>query len=279
MLRDGDQNTRWTTGEQQREGQWIEVDLARFYTFDAVTLTNRNSPNDFPRRYALFVSSNGIDWGEPLVDSANESGGITNGGITTEITIPETTARYIRVEQSGSSNRFWWSIHELTVALFRGSAPEPALEPAPQLVREPVPDDAHPDIVRVVDIDRSDIVRQPGGRGWADSYSMGDQCYCVTTFDHNIADIWVNTSIGRITVRAACEAIGPGPGAGGNPLYNDVQCGNGPANDAGDEDYCPGRVDIGKTGCIQIGPTWKFPENIESVSVPLYFGDSQSEAS
>ena len=52
--------------------------------------------------------------------------------------------------------------------------------------------------------------------------------------------------------------MGNGPGRAGNPIYNDVQCGNGPANSAGDEDYdqCPGRVDRGAAGCSIIGPKW-----------------------
>jgi hypothetical protein len=40
--------------------------------------------------------------------------------------------------------------------------------------------------------------------------------------------------------------------------YNDVQCGNGPANDAGDEDTCPGRIEYGAVGCKYIGPKWNF---------------------
>ncbi len=115
----------------------------------------------------------------------------------------------------------------------------------------------HPDIVMVVDIPESDILRSPQSN-WVDSYSVGDECYCETTFDHNIGDILVDTAEGTMTVFDACEAVGPGPGSAGRPLYNDVQCGNGPANDAGDEDYCPGRIDIGKEGCVQIGPKWKF---------------------
>jgi F5/8 type C domain len=42
----------------------------------------------------------------------------------------------------------------------------------------------------------------------------------------------------------------------GRVPYNDIQCGNGPANDAPDEAGCPGRVDIGRSGCKQIGPKW-----------------------
>lgn len=114
------------------------------------------------------------------------------------------------------------------------------------------PEGTHPDIVRVADV----AGRNPGGRSWADSYSVGDECYCETTFDHNIADIMVDTPAGPRTVREVCEAIGDGPGSDDRPLYNDIQCGNGPANDAGDEDDCPGRVDIGRDGCGHIGPRW-----------------------
>ena len=64
--------------------------------------------------------------------------------------------------------------------------------------------------------------------------------------------------MGRMTVREVCDMLGDGPGVGNNPVYNDVQCGNGPANNAGDEDDCPGRVDMGRDGCGQIGPKWNF---------------------
>lgn len=127
----------------------------------------------------------------------------------------------------------------------------------------------HPDIVKVrTDIALSDIQREPGGNGWKDSYSVGDQCYCSTTFDHNIGP--VPSGVNGLTVREICDLIGPGPGSANRPIYNDIQCGNGPANDAGDEDWCPGRVDIGKEGCSQIGPTWKLPNQVSSVSSRTY---------
>ncbi len=127
-----------------------------------------------------------------------------------------------------------------------------------------IDNELHPDIVRVLDTPLSEILRVPGGDSWADSYSVGDQCFCETTFDHNIGPVEVDTPVGRMTVRQACDRLGRGPGSNGRPKYNDVQCGNGPANDAGDEDWCPGRVDVQgssderKLGCNQIGPRWKF---------------------
>ena len=103
--------------------------------------------------------------------------------------------------------------------------------------------------------DLADVEREPGS-GWADSYSVNGKCYCDSTFDHGIGEVMVDTPDGKKTVREVCEAIGPGPGAEGNPVYNDIQCGHGPPNNAGDEDWCPGRVDQGKSGCCTAGPRW-----------------------
>jgi hypothetical protein len=105
---------------------------------------------------------------------------------------------------------------------------------------------------------------QPGGNGvvpgegWFDSYSADGKCYIDSTFDHGVGETIVPTPVGGQTVRQVAARIGAGPGRAGNPIYNDVQCGNGPANNAGDEDYdqCPGRVDLGAAGCSIIGPEW-----------------------
>ena len=233
---DGSANTRWTTGQSQRDGQFYQIDFNTVKTFDNLRLDTAPNPDDYPREYEVLISQDGQNWqtiasGTPSPDSQ------------TNITFAEQSAAFLRIEQHGSASRNWWSIHELTIALGE---------------QETLPDGLHPDITRVADIAPEEILRSPGGTGWKDSYSVGDQCYCDTTFDHDIGDIRVDTTVGNITVREACALIGEGPGAQGRPIYNDVQCGNGPANDAGDEDYCPGRVDIGKEGCPQIGPTWKF---------------------
>ena len=96
---------------------------------------------------------------------------------------------------------------------------------------------------------------------WADSYSADGVCYAATTGDHGAHELLVATPAGRVTVREALAMIEPGPGISrADALYNDVRCGRGPANDAGDEDrdQCPGRVDLGRAGCATIGPDWRF---------------------
>lgn len=132
----------------------------------------------------------------------------------------------------------------------------------------PLPDDndadRHPDIVSVLDRPVSAIPYGPDPQWWGDSYSVGDQCFCETTFDHDIGDVQVETPIGTLTVRQACGIVGPGPGSEGRPKYNDVQCGNGPVNGTDDEAFCPGQINVEGTieemrlGCNNVGPTWKF---------------------
>ena len=243
---DGNATTRWTTRETQRSDQFYEINFNSIKLFDRILLDTTGSNSDYPRSYEVQVSNNGINF-------TTIATGTPNNDPLNLITFSSQSTRYLRIEQNGSSNRNWWSIHEMTISF--GAILDQPNEPTP-------PDDdldgLHPDITRVADIPPEDILRNPGGEAWKDSYSVGDRCYCDTTFDHNIGSIRVDTPIGNITVFEACEALGSGPGSNGRPIYNDVQCGNGPANDAGDEDYCPGRVDIGKEGCPQIGPRWNF---------------------
>jgi hypothetical protein len=112
----------------------------------------------------------------------------------------------------------------------------------------------HPDVLVVLNVTGG----VTPGANWADSYSVGNECFCDTTFDHNIAPYYVETPLGWKTVKQVCDLLGPGPGKTNRPVYNDVQCGNGPPNDAGDEHVCPGRTDIGEAACGHIGPRWKF---------------------
>lgn len=94
---------------------------------------------------------------------------------------------------------------------------------------------------------------------YKDSYAVGGVCYCDTNFDHGLNKISAQTPVGKKKVTQICadikKKLGTGPKKGRIP-YNDIQCGNGPANFAKDETTCPGRVDIGPKGCNQKGPKW-----------------------
>lgn len=101
--------------------------------------------------------------------------------------------------------------------------------------------DTHPDIVTIVNVVGGVI---PGGKSWADSYSANGRCYCASSFDHKFANHILETPLGWLPIRRICELIGPGPGIAGNPVYNDVQCGNGPPKAVQHEHACPGRTDV-----------------------------------
>merc|ERR1712232_116633 len=143
-----------------------------------------------------------------------------------------------------------------------------------------------------------------------DSFEANGICFCDTEFDHNVGKYLlcvtgpnvgkelfgtqmrkegrhahpsrterVDSCAGGLskTVKQICNDIdihfGPRPSRASKNQYNDVQCGNGPANDAGDEDFpvdpngtewgmhvwrCPGRIDSASTtaDCAAKGPTW-----------------------
>lgn len=102
---DGDRGTLWTSGSEQKNGQWLKVDLGAVSRFDSVVLDPGNSPDDYPRSYKLYVSNDGENWGEPVTGGQGEPG-------MPAITFPEQTARYLKIVQTGEASR-WWSVSEL----------------------------------------------------------------------------------------------------------------------------------------------------------------------
>jgi len=144
--------------------------------------------------------------------------------------------------------------NEITLATLtppKVSAPEPvAVERDKIVVRDPV----------------APVTGQYTGptpqASWRDSYSANGVCYIDGGFDHNARNmLWTIDGVTR-TVGEWIPFLKTGPGRGNNHTYNDVQCGHGPANDAGDEDAypagCPGLIIIGsREGCNVKGPTWQ----------------------
>ena len=109
--------------------------------------------------------------------------------------------------------------------------------------------------------------QNPGGVSWMDSYSIvastgKEYCFIDSTLDHDIGELKIDLPEGgKISVKDAHDSQTDHPHYRArtenvDPIYNDVQCGNGPANDAGDEDVdqCPGRTDMGAGGCGIQGP-------------------------
>ncbi|NOU69400.1 hypothetical protein GC096_35875 [Paenibacillus sp. LMG 31461] len=111
---DGLVSTRWDTVAAQVYGQYFQVDMRAELTFNKIELDATGSSSDYPRQYAILVSSDGVSWGTAVATGV--------GSAITTISIPVQTARYLRVVQTGSAG-VYWSIHEMNVYLADREAP------------------------------------------------------------------------------------------------------------------------------------------------------------
>ncbi|YCM43842.1 discoidin domain-containing protein [Verrucomicrobiaceae bacterium 227] len=106
---DRDLNSRYTTSATQTPGMWVQIELPREATISALTLDAGNSTRDYPRGYEVTVSNDGKKWSKPVAK------GKGNGALT-QIKLPDTKARFIRITQTGKDGGLYWSIHELKIA-------------------------------------------------------------------------------------------------------------------------------------------------------------------
>jgi beta-glucosidase len=100
---DGNTSTRWSTGIPMANGQTITIDMAAPHTVSQITMDSAGSTNDYARGYQVSLSTDATTW------TAVASGSGTSALVT--VTFTPSTARYIRVTQTGSASS-WWSIAE-----------------------------------------------------------------------------------------------------------------------------------------------------------------------
>jgi hypothetical protein len=105
---DNNPHTRWSTAHPQRPGMWFQIDLGQSQTISQIQLDNANSPLDYPRGYIVKVSQNGQNW-ETIAGNPN------NDKPVNVVFTPRVT-RFIRIEQTGQSDRWWWSIHRIQIS-------------------------------------------------------------------------------------------------------------------------------------------------------------------
>lgn len=105
---DGDASTRWSTGAVMVGGEWFQVDLGRSLRFGGLVIDAADSADDFPVGYRVYASDDPGSWGPAIAEGSG------NGSLTT-IEFDTQTARHLRIEQTGTSDVSWWSIHELTL--------------------------------------------------------------------------------------------------------------------------------------------------------------------
>ena len=108
---DGELSSRWDTGRPMKPGDWFVLDLGVESTIKGLTLDTRNSSNDYPRGYEVYVSFDGGSWGKPVI-----TGKGTNPVTEIKFGKPVRT-RFVKILQTGSSDSWHWSIHELKLDL------------------------------------------------------------------------------------------------------------------------------------------------------------------
>jgi uncharacterized protein YjdB len=101
-------STRWATLGAEQPGQYFIVDMKTLNTVNKILLDASASPGDFPAGYQVFLSTDGVNWGNVVAT------GIGTRSLTI-INISALHGRYIKILQTGSTTGSYWSIHEFRV--------------------------------------------------------------------------------------------------------------------------------------------------------------------
>jgi len=106
---DGDPSTRWTTEVVQANGMYFQLDFGAPASMSGVTLDSSGSrTGDAPVSFAVLISDDGVSF-EVVASGNGDADGITT------VSFDVRTARFLRIQQFGSSATNWWSIHEIVV--------------------------------------------------------------------------------------------------------------------------------------------------------------------
>jgi hypothetical protein len=106
---DGDNATRFSTGDPQDGDEWLEIDFGKVVTLNEITMHTNN--NDYFRHYQLRLSSTSQDFAAAILKEGD--------GMTGTVVVPLAAAkagRYLTIRQTGMVSPTWWSLHEITVA-------------------------------------------------------------------------------------------------------------------------------------------------------------------
>jgi glucosylceramidase len=101
---DGDASTRWSSGQAQEPGQYLQVDLGSRTAFRRVAIDSGGNLGDYARGWQLSASDDGTTW-RTLASGAG-TGQLTN------VDVRRTSARYLRITSTASAGN-WWSIADL----------------------------------------------------------------------------------------------------------------------------------------------------------------------
>ncbi len=91
---DGNTATRWSTGTPMANGQSFTLDMGSAQSIDQITMDSAGSAADYARGYQVFTSTDGTNFGTAVATGTGTAALVT-------ATFPATTARYVKVVQTG----------------------------------------------------------------------------------------------------------------------------------------------------------------------------------
>jgi glucosylceramidase len=103
---DADASTRFSTGEGQAPGQYLQVDFGKQIPAQQVVFDTGASTGDYPRAYEVQVSRDGTNWTTV----------VANGQGTGQFTTAELNGRpiqYVRITLTGTDANDWWSVADV----------------------------------------------------------------------------------------------------------------------------------------------------------------------
>jgi glucosylceramidase len=103
---DDDASTRYTSGTGQQPGQYLQVDLGRVRRVRQVVFDTGASIGDYPRGYAVTVSTDGTRW------STAVAGGVGSGQFTT-VDLRGAPIRFVRITLTTAAPDNWWSVADV----------------------------------------------------------------------------------------------------------------------------------------------------------------------
>ncbi|SFE42062.1 glucosylceramidase [Actinacidiphila alni] len=102
---DADGSTRWSSGAAQTPGQYVQLDLGRRTQFRRVAVDSGDNLGDYARGWQISTSDDGTHWRTAAAGAGT--------GQLTDVDLPRTTtARYVRVTQTGTAAN-WWSLADI----------------------------------------------------------------------------------------------------------------------------------------------------------------------
>jgi glucosylceramidase len=103
---DGDASTRYSTGEGQAPGQYLQVDFGGAVHASQIVFDTGASTGGYPRGYAVQTSTNGTDW-KTVVANGQGSGQFTT------VDLPGGAIQYVRMTLTTADPNDWWSVADV----------------------------------------------------------------------------------------------------------------------------------------------------------------------